>query len=91
MVEESLDQANRCHLTAANLHTGIMVQEHLGDHRELTVDTRVHSMADPVILLQAHIPDTLALQGSNTMVLDHKEVQDGLLTPVVLHLTRMVE
>ena len=90
MVGESLDQANRCHLTAVNLHTGIMGQEHLEDHQELTVDTRAHSMEDPVIL-QAHIPDTRALQGSNTMVLDHKEVLDGLLTPVVLHLTRMVE
>ena len=91
MVEESQDQANKCHRIAVNLHTVITVQGHPEGLLGLMVDTRVHSMEDPVILLQVHILDTLALLASNTMVLGHKEVQDGLLTQAVLLLIQKEE
>lgn len=91
MVEESLDQASKCHHTAVNLNTVTTDREDLEDHQGLMVDTQVHSMEDLVILLQDHILGTRVLRGSNTMVLGHKEVQGGLLTQVVLRLIRKEE
>ena len=91
MAEESQDQANKCHHMAVNLRTVITDQEPLEDHQGRMVDTQVHSMEDLVIPLQVHILDTRVLLGSNTTVLGHKEVQDGLLVQVGLRLTRKEE
>ena len=91
MAEESQDQANKCHHMAVNLRMVITVQEHPEDLLGLMVDTRVHSMEDLVTLPQVHIRDTRDLLASNTMVLGHKEVQDGLLIQVVLRLIQKEE
>ena len=84
MVEESLDQASKCHHTVVSLHTDITVldQEVLLDRTE---DIQVPNMVDQE-LLQVSILVILVREGHNHTVLVHKEAQVGLLIQVGLRL-----